>query len=186
VRFGFSYNGRFAGTPSGRDGSFEMGSNASDSSLGVLKISLSDEEDDIGLTPLTRPGTPLIIGSKQRLRPHEIIVPPHTAKDDFQPPWLSSPSSSDLLEKNIFSPRTLTRSRTVPAPLVTATTIKFEDTMMEALVFEPEKLVRLRRWILAIEVGTHATQHPKLGRLIVFQWISIWNLAPLWYPSSLR
>ena len=134
-----------------------MSSDVSESSLGVLEISLSDEEDDIGLTPLTRPGTPLIIGNNQRLRPHEILVPPHTAKDDFQPPWLSSPSSSDLLEKNIFSQRTLTRSRTVPAPLVTATTVKFEDTMMEALVFEPEKLVRLRRWILAIAVGPHAT-----------------------------
>ncbi|KAF9647157.1 DUF1630-domain-containing protein [Thelephora ganbajun] len=66
--------------------------------------------------------------------------------------WRPSSPSSDLLDKNIFTPRTLTRSKTVPEPLVTAATIKFEDTTVEDLVFEPEKLTRLRRWILTIAV----------------------------------
>ena len=119
-----------------------------------LDIPFSDEEDDIGLTPLTRSGTPLIFSPKTRLRPHEILLPSPTGKDDLQAPWLLSPSSSNLLDKNIFTPRTLTRSRTVPGPLVTSTsTINFKDTVIEDLVFEPEKLVLLRRWILTIAVG---------------------------------
>ena len=130
-----------------------MSSDAPKSNLPTLEIPITDEEDDIGLTPLTRPGTPLIIGTKPRLRPHEIFSPPPTDKDDFQVQLRLSPSSSDLLDKNIFTPRTLTRSRTVPEPLVTTTTIKFEDTMTEDLVFEPERLIRLRRWILTIVVG---------------------------------
>lgn len=120
----------------------------------ILDISVSDEEDDIGLTPLsTRPGTPLIIGTKPRLRSHETPVPPPTGKDDFQTQRLLSPSSSDLLDKNTFNPRSPTRSRTFPGPLVKAATIKFEDAMIEDLVFEPQKLVRLRRWILTIAAG---------------------------------
>ena len=147
---------------SGPGSSFEMNSKASKSNPPKLSVPVSDEEDDIGLTPLTRPGTPLIIGTKARLRPHEILVPSHASKDDLQTPWLLSSSSPDLLEKNIFSPRTLTRSNTVPTPLATAATTKFEDTMIEDLVFEPEKLVRLRRWILTIVIGTSATQPSKL------------------------
>jgi hypothetical protein len=133
-----------------------MSSSAFRSNPPILEIPLSDEEDDIGLTPLTRPGTALIIGKKPRLRPHEILVPTPTGKDDLQTPWLLSASSSDLLDKNIFTTRTLTRSRTFPEPLVTAASGKFEDTMVEDLAFEPEKLVRLRRWILAIAVGMSA------------------------------
>lgn len=129
----------------------------------ALTIPLSDEEDDIGLTPLTRPGTPLLIGTKPRLRPHEILVPPPTGKDELQAPWLLSQPSSDLLDKNIFSPRTLTRSRTVPGPLVTAATVTFKDTTTEDLVFEPEKLVRLRRWILTIVVGALTAYYLNLG-----------------------
>lgn len=129
-----------------------MDSDAPKRNLPILEVPTAEEEEDIGLTPLTRPGTPLVIGTKPRLRPHEILVSPPTGKDDFQLQWLS-PSSSDLLDKNIFTPRTLTPSRTVPESLVTAATIKFEDTMLEDLVFEPEKLVRLRRWILTIAVG---------------------------------
>ena len=124
---------------------------------------MTDEEDDIGLTPLTRPGTPLIIGTKPRLRPHEIMVPPPAAKDESQMQWRLSPSSSDLLDKNIFTPRTLTRSRTAPEPLVTAATTKFEETTIEDLGFEPEKLVRLRRWILTIVVGALAPEARKWG-----------------------
>ena len=123
-----------------------MDTDAPKRDIPILEIPITEEEEDIGLTPLTRPGTPLIIGTKPRLRPHEILVPPPTGKDDFQPQWLS-PSSSNLLDKNIFTPRTLTRSRTLPESLVTAATIQFEDTMLEDLVFEPEKLVRLRRWV---------------------------------------
>ena len=133
-----------------------MGSDAPKSNLPILEIPITDEEDDIGLTPLTRPGTPLIINAKPRLRPHEILVPPPTGKDDFRTQWWLSPSSPDLLDRNIFSPRTLTRSKTVPKPLATAGTIKFEETMVEDLVFESERLVRLRRWILTIVVGTLA------------------------------
>jgi hypothetical protein len=133
-----------------------MNSEESKDNPPVLMIPLSDEEEDIGLTPLTRPGTPLIIGTKQRLRPHEILVSPPTSKEDSQTPWPLSQSASDLLDKNIFSPRTLSRSSTVREPLVTATTIKLEDTTIEDLVFEPEKLVRLRRWLLTIVVGTLA------------------------------
>jgi len=133
-----------------------MSSGASKGNLRILDIPITDEEDDIGLTPLTRPGTPLIIGAKPRLRPHEILVPPPTGKDDFRMQWGLSPSSPDLLDKNIFTPRTLSRSKTVPEPLATAGTINFEDTMIEDLVFEPEKLVRLRRWILALVVGAFA------------------------------
>ena len=129
-----------------------MSSEAPKSNLPTLEIPITDEEDDIGLTPLTRPGTPLIISTKPRLRPHEIFVPPPTDKDDFQVQLRVSPSS-DLLDKNIFTPRTLTRSRTAPEPLVTTTAIKFEDTMTEGLVFEPERLIRLRRWILTVVVG---------------------------------
>jgi len=134
-----------------------MNSDTPRSNPPILEIPATEEEDDIGLTPLTRPGTPLIIGTKLRLRPHEILVPPPTDKDDFQTQWRLSPSSSDLLDKNIFTPRTLPRSRTVPEPLATATSINFEDTMTEDLVFEPEKLVRLRRWILTIVVGAFAS-----------------------------
>lgn len=130
-----------------------MNSDACKDNLPILKVPVSDEEDDIGLTPLSRPGTPLIIGNKPRLRPHEILVPPPSVKDGFQTPLLLSQSSSDLLDKNIFTPRTLARSRTVPEPLVTAATIKFNDTTIEGLVFEPQKLDRLRRWILTIAVG---------------------------------
>lgn len=133
-----------------------MNSDAPKSNLPSLELPATEEEDDIGLTPLTRPGTPLIIGTKPRLRPHEILVPPPTGKDDFQTQWRLSPSSSDLLDKNIFTPRTLPRSRTVPEPLATATSIKFEDIMTEDLVFEPAKLVRLRRWILTIVIGAFA------------------------------
>ena len=140
-----------------------MSSDTSKNNLPILEIPITDEEDDIGLTPLTQPGTPLIFGNKARLRPHEILVPPPSGKDDFQTQWRLSPSSSDLLDKNIFTPRTLTRSRTLPGPLSTATTIKFEDTMIEDLVFEPEKLVRLRRWILTIAVGESTTQPRKPG-----------------------
>lgn len=129
-----------------------MSSDVRKHNLPILKTPLSDEEDDIGLTPLTRPGTPLIIGTT-RLRPHEILVSPSNGKDGFQPQLLLSSSSSDLLDKNIFTPRTLPRSRTVPEPLVSAATIKFEDARIEGLVFEPQKLVRLRRWILAIVIG---------------------------------
>ena len=130
-----------------------MSSDTPKSNLEILEIPITDEEDDIGLTPLTRPGTPLIIGTKGRLRPHEIFVPPPSSKDDFQKQWRLSPSSPDLLDKNIFTPRTLARSRTLPGPLSTATTMKFEDPMIEDLVFESEKLVRLRRWILTIVIG---------------------------------
>jgi hypothetical protein len=130
-----------------------MSSDVCENNLPILKIPLSDEEDDIGLTPLTRPGTPLINGTKTRLRPHEILVSPPSNKDGFQPRLLLSSSSSDLLDKNIFAPRTPTRSRTVPEPLVTAATIKFEDTRIGDLDFEPQKLVLLRRWILTIVVG---------------------------------
>lgn len=130
-----------------------MNSNECKSDLPIFKILVSDEEDDIGLTPLTRPGSPLIIGTKPRLRPHEILVPPPTDEDDFQTQRLLSSSSSDLLDKNIFTSRTLNRSRTVPEPLVSAASIKFKESVIEDLVFEPEKLVCLRRWILAIVVG---------------------------------
>ena len=41
-----------------------MSSEAPKSNLPTLEIPITDEEDDIGLTPLTRPGTPLIIGTK--------------------------------------------------------------------------------------------------------------------------
>ena len=130
-----------------------MSSDTPKNNLPILAIPITDEEEDIGLTPLTRPGTPLIINSKPRLRPNEILVPPPTGKDDFQTQWWLSPSSPDLLDRNIFSPRTLTRSKTVPKPLVTTDTIKFEETTVEDLVFEPERLTRLRRWILSIIVG---------------------------------
>lgn len=134
-----------------------MSSDAPKINLPILEIPIIDEEDDIGLTPLTRPGTPLIIGTKPRLQPHEIFIPPPTGKDDFQMQRRLSPSSSDLLDKNISTPVILTRSRTVPEPPVTAATIKFEDTMLEDLIFEPEKLVRLRRWILTVVVGEFAS-----------------------------
>ena len=141
-----------------------MSSDASMNNLPILEAPTTDEEEDIGLTPLTRPGTPLIIGNKPRLRPHEILVPPSTGKDDFQTEWRLSPSSPDLLDGNIFSPRTLTRSKTLPGPVVTAVTrIKFEETMVEELVFEPEKLFRLRRWVLSIVVGAFAPETQKLG-----------------------
>ena len=80
-----------------------MSSDAPKSNLPTLEIPITDEEDDIGLTPLTRPGTPLIISTKPRLRPHEIFVPPSADKDDFQVQLQLSPSSSDLLDKNIFT-----------------------------------------------------------------------------------
>ena len=156
---------RFAGASGGPGGFLEMTSNASKSNLTVLEIPVTEEEDDIGLTPLTRPGTPLIIGTKPRLRPHEILVPPPTGKD-FQTQWRLSPSSPDLLDRNIFTPRTLTRSNTVPRPLATADTTKFEETMIEDLVFEPEKLVRLRRWILTIVVGALSLRSSKTGSWI--------------------
>ena len=137
-----------------------MSSDAPKSNPPILEIPITDEEDDIGLTPLTRPGTPLVIGTKPRLRPHEILVPPPTGKDDFQMQWGLSPSSSDLLDKNIFTPRALTRSRTLPD---TAASIKFGETMIEDLVFEPEKLVRLRHWVLTLVVGEFASYTRKLG-----------------------
>lgn len=140
-----------------------MGSDAAKSNLPILDIPTTDEEDDIGLTPLTRPGTPLTISTKQRLRPHEILIPPPAGKDDFQMQWQLSPSSPDLLDKNIFMPRTLTRSRTVPESLVTAGTIQFEETMPGDLVFEPEKLIRLRRWILAIAIGAFIPRNSRTG-----------------------
>ena len=152
---------RFAGEPGGF--LLEMNSDTSQSGLPILEIPITDEEDDIGLTPLTRPGTPLIIGTKPRLRPHEILVPPPIGKDDFQTQWRLSPSSPDLLDGNIFSPRAIARSKTVPGPLAAAPRIKFEETMIEDLVFEPEKLVRLRRWILAIAVGAFVPRNSKTG-----------------------
>ena len=143
---------RFAGASSEPGGFLRMSSDTSNSNLPIPEVPTTDEEDDIGLTPLTRPGTPLIIDTKPQLRPHEIFMPPPTGKD-FQTQWRLSPSSPDLLDGNIFSPRTLARSKTVHGPLATTTRIKFEETMIEDLVFEPEKLVRLRRWILTIVVG---------------------------------
>ena len=122
----------------------------------ILEIPIADEEDDIGLTPLTRPGTPLIIGTKPRLRPQEILVPSPISRGDSQTPWLQSPSSPDLLDRNILPPRTLTRSKTVSGPVVTAATTKPEEIMIEDLDFEPEKLVRLRRWILTVALGGFA------------------------------
>ena len=150
---------RFAGAFSQPGDSLEMGSDAFKSDLRPQGVPTTDEEEDIGLTPLTRPGTPLIIGSNPRLRTHEIPVPPSTGKDEFQPQWQLSPSSPDLLDRNIFSPRTLTRSKTLPGPLVTAASVKLEETMIEDL--EPERLARLRRWILTIVVGAFASRGPK-------------------------
>lgn len=132
-----------------------MSSNACKNNLPILNIQVSDEEEDIGLTPLAR--SPLIIGTKSRLRPHEIPISPPASKDDLQTRLLLSPSSPDLLDKNTLTPRTLSRSKTFPKPLVTAATIKFEHTMINDLVFEPQKLVHLRRWILTIVVGMYAT-----------------------------
>lgn len=140
-----------------------MSSVACKDNVPIPNIPVSDEEEDIGLTPLTRPGTPLIIGPKSRSRPHEILVPSPTSKDDFPAQWSLSSSSSDLLDKNIFTPRTLPRSGTLPEPLVTTAAIKFEDTMVEDLVFEPQKLICLRRWILTVVVGVLTVKRSKLG-----------------------
>ena len=132
-----------------------MNSDACKNNLPVLNIQVSDEEDDIGLTPLTRPrGTPLIIGTgKPRLRSNEIFAPPPAGKDGLHMQRSLSPSSSELLDKNVFTPRSHTLSRTVPEPLITSATVKFEDTAIEDLAFEPERLARLRRWILTIVIG---------------------------------
>src|SRR6202041_2773405 len=69
-----------------------------------------EEEDDIGLTPITRPSTPLI-PPRARFRPPDLVFT-NDGYDILITP-LASPSSPDLLDRVIFSPRTLTRSKTL-------------------------------------------------------------------------
>ena len=94
-------------------------------------------------------------------------MPSHTSKDELQTSWLLSSPSPDQLDKNIFSPRIITRSNAVPTPLVTAATTKFEDTMIEDLIFEPEKLARFWCRILTIAIGMFATQPLERVELII-------------------
>jgi hypothetical protein len=124
----------------------------------------SDDEDDIGLTSISRPSTPLV-------RPGRLLLPQNDTA-------LVSPSSPDLLDRVIFSPRTLTRSRTLPT---VTTNTRVEEDLLDKLILEPDRVIKLRRWILGLAIGGSVYSLCPNPTESDYQWTLTSTLA-LWSP----
>lgn len=73
-------------------------------------------------------------------------------------PGLKSPSSPDFLQANILprphAPRTLTRSKTLPKVFNDDAVSDLKYPELHELAVEPDVVTKIRRWILALVIGT--------------------------------